>query len=183
MQGGSASSGKHERRRIDGDHRRRSRTKTMAWRRCRASRGAWLGGEEEGVAAELLSSAEGRGVAGDGCYGERRRWVRRVREREREGRGRSTGERGDKARGSGRHREEAPRRRAGGGGRQTSWWRGAPAVRARRPHAWPTGARRTTAVVGWAGLLGRPAGWAAQVSFSLFFLFLFLFNITATLLN
>ena len=97
--------------------------------------------------------------------------------RERE-RGSSTGERGDRARGSGRHPEEASRRRAGGGGRQTSWWRGAPVVRARRPHAWPTGARRTTAVVGWAGLLGRPAGWAAQggaqVSFSLFNYFCFL---------
>ena len=69
--------------------------------------------------------------------------------REREGAARER-ER-DKARGSGRHREEAPRRRAGEGGRQTSWWRGAPAVRARRPHAWPTGARRTTEVVGWAG--------------------------------
>ena len=45
-------------------------------RRCRASGGARLGGEEEGVEAELLSSAEGRGVAGDGCYGERRRGVR-----------------------------------------------------------------------------------------------------------
>ena len=98
-------------------------------------------------------------MVGDGGYGERRRrWCSAVREREGAARERE----GDKARGSGRHREEAPRRRAGGGGRQTSWWRGAPAVRARRPHAWPTGARRTTAVVGWAGLLGRPAGWAAQ---------------------
>ena len=57
----------------------------MAWRRCRASRGAWLGGEEEGVEAELLSSAEGRGVAGGGCYGEQRRWwCSTVRERARE---------------------------------------------------------------------------------------------------
>ena len=42
-------------------------------------------------------------------------------------------------------------------------------------------------MVGWAGLLGRPAGWAAQggaqVSFPPYFLFLFLFNISATLLN
>ena len=36
-------------------------------------------------------------------------------------------------------------------GKQASRWRGAVAVRARRPHARPTGARRTTAVVGWAG--------------------------------
>ena len=38
----------------------------------------------------------------------------------------------------------------GRAGKQASRWRGAVA-RARRPHAWPTGARRTTAVVGWAG--------------------------------
>ena len=74
-----------------------------------------------------------------------------MRKRERAARERER----DKARGSGRHREEAPRRRAGEGGRQTSWWRGAPAVRARRPHAWPTGARRMTAVVGWASMLGQ----------------------------
>ena len=129
---------------------------------------ACRGGEGRPVAAAMANG-------GDGCV--------RTRERESEGKGEKHGREGGEARGSGRHREEAPRRRAGGGGRQTSWWRGAPAVRARRPHAWPTGARRTTAVVGWAGLLGRPAGWAAQVSFSLFFLFLFLFNISATLLN
>ena len=116
-------------------------------------------------------------MVGDGGYGERRRrWGSAVREREGAARERE----GDKARGSGRHREEAPRRRAGGGGRQTSWWRGAPAVRARRPHAWPTGARRTTAVVGWAGLLGRPAGWAAQggaqVSSSCYLFFCFLIS-------
>jgi len=69
----SACSGKLGRRRIDGDHRRRSRTKTMAWRRSRASRGAWLGGEEEGVGAELEGVSErlrngcgrGSGVGGD----------------------------------------------------------------------------------------------------------------------
>ena len=45
----------------------------MAWRRCRASRGAWLGGEEEGVEAELEGVSErlrdgcgrGSGVGGD----------------------------------------------------------------------------------------------------------------------
>ena len=110
----------------------------------------WGGRGSRGGAPELVGGARG---------GRRRRLWRtaatvvfgRERERERVARERE----GDKARGSGRHREEAPQRRAGGGGRQTSWWRGAPAVRARRPHAWPTGARRTTAVVGWAGLLGQ----------------------------
>ena len=45
----------------------------MAWRRSRASRGAWLGGEEEGVEAELEGVSErlrdgcgrGSGVGGD----------------------------------------------------------------------------------------------------------------------
>ena len=106
----------------------------------------WGGRGSRGGAPELVGGARGG----------RRRWLWRTaatvvfgREIEREGAARER-ER-DKARGSGRHREETPRRRAGEGGRQTGWWRGAPAVRARRPHAWPTGARRTTAVVGWAG--------------------------------
>ena len=99
--------------------------------------------------------------------------------REREGAARER-ER-DKARGSGRHREEAPRRRAGEGGRQTSWWRGAPAVRARRPHAWPTGARRTTAVVGWAGLLGQRRQVRSPGKVSLFY-FCFLIFLTFVLI-
>ena len=45
----------------------------MAWRRSRASRGAWLGGEEEGVGAELPGASvrlrdgcgRGSGVGGD----------------------------------------------------------------------------------------------------------------------
>ena len=71
----------------------------MAWRRCRASRGAWLGGEEEGVEAELLSSAEGRGVAGGyGCDGGALRWlsvvlqIERGREPERAERGIAVGD-------------------------------------------------------------------------------------------
>ena len=74
--GVEAGSGTRWRRRIDGDGGRSPRRKTMAWRRCRASRGAWLGGEEEGVEAELLSSAEGRGVAGGyGCDDGALRWL------------------------------------------------------------------------------------------------------------
>ena len=163
MQGGSASSGKYERRRIDGDHRRRSRTKTMAWRRCRASRGAWLGGEEEGVAAELLSSAEGRGVAGDGCYGVRRRWwCSAVRERARERREelreseREQGRAWRRSRPSRRGGEGQAGRRAGGVAR----WR------ARAPGTLPSlcrGRRRQRREAGWAACwLGQPAGWAAQ---------------------
>ena len=159
MQGGSASSGKHERRRIDGDHRRQSRTKTMAWRRCRASRGAWLGGEEEGGAAELLSSAEGRGVAGDGCYGKRRRWwCSAVRERERgregESRARVRESRGEGVASSGASRRGGEGRQAG---EQVAWRGGA---RARRPHSPPSvededdrGGRRAGPPTGWAGQL------------------------------
>ena len=154
------------------DHRRRSRTKTMAWRRCRASRGAWLGGEEEGVAAELLSSAEGRGVAGDGCYGERRRrWCSAVRERER-GRGRKEPGRVRESRGDRDGLRESStrpgaRRQAGGG-------RAAARARARSSFGARGGRRRRATVLGWVGCwLGRPAGWAAQVSFSSLFCFLF----------
>ena len=156
MQGGSASSGKHERRRIDGDHRRRSRTKTMAWRRCRASRGAWLGGEEEGVEAELLSSAEGRGVAGGyGCDGGALRWLSVVLQIE-GGRELERAERRDSGRGGRGHlrgvagdvqgEEEAARQ--GGGGRG-AW--------PRAPGACPSSWQRRKAT-GEGGGLGRPDG-------------------------
>ena len=63
----------------------------MAWRRCRASRGAWLGGEEEGIEAELPGASVRRG-GGGGREGARRwRRLRSVRagerEQRREGRG------------------------------------------------------------------------------------------------
>ena len=65
-------------------------------------------------------------------------------------------ERREEPRASEREQGEAWRRpghrgKEGRAGRQGERWRGTVAVRARRPHAWPTGARRTTAVVGWAG--------------------------------
>ena len=78
----------------------------------------------------------------------------------------------------------------GRAGRQPSRWRGAVA-RARAGHT-PlplSGRRRQRREVGWAGCwLGQPAGWAAQWRspgrfFLLSFCFLFLFNISATLLN
>ena len=43
--------------------------KTARWRRCRASGEAWLGGEGEGVAAELLDMSERRGGDGGRDYG------------------------------------------------------------------------------------------------------------------
>ena len=69
----------------------------------------------------------------------------RVRERARGEPGESEREQGGGVASSGASSEE------GMAGKQGERWRGAVAVRARRPHAWPTGARRTTAVVGWAG--------------------------------
>ena len=71
------------------------------------------------------------------------------RERERE-RGRREPGRVRESRGRGVASSRASSEE-GRAGRQGERWRGAVAVRARRPHAWPTGARRTTAVVGWAG--------------------------------
>ena len=43
--------------------------KTARWRRRRASGEAWLGGEGEGVAAELLDMSERRGGDGERDYG------------------------------------------------------------------------------------------------------------------
>ena len=40
------------------------------WRRCRASGGAWVRGEEEGVEAEPLSASARLGVAGGHGYGD-----------------------------------------------------------------------------------------------------------------
>ena len=45
------------------------RLKTARWRRCRVSGEAWLGGEGEGVAAELLDRSERRGGDGERDYG------------------------------------------------------------------------------------------------------------------
>ena len=49
--------------------RRVPRLKTIRWRRCRASGDAWLGGEGEGVVAELLDRSERRGGVGEHDYG------------------------------------------------------------------------------------------------------------------
>ena len=49
--------------------RRVPRLKTIRWRRCRASNDAWLGGEGESVAVELLDRSERRGGDGERDYG------------------------------------------------------------------------------------------------------------------
>ena len=130
----------------------------------------WGGRGSCGGASELLGGARGgrsqwlRRTAATVCFG-------RERERAREKRGRVSESRGDRDGLRASSTRPGGRWQAGGG---------RAAVRARRPHAWPTGARRTTAVVGWAGLLGRPAGWAAQggaqVSSSCYFFFCFLIS-------
>ena len=61
------------------------RLKTARWQRCRASGEAWLGGDGEGVAAELLDMSERRGGGSGGNYGERRRGSRSAITREGEG--------------------------------------------------------------------------------------------------
>ena len=147
------------------------------WRRCSASGTSWLGGEDEGVEAELLRVSKRRG-GGCGCgYGERRRPARSaVRERER-GRGRKEPGRVRESRGDRDGLRESStrpgaRRQAGGG-------RAAVRVRARSSFGARGGRRRRAAVVGWAGCwLGRPAGWAAQWRSpgKLLLLYIFLFS-------
>ena len=147
-------------RRVRGRRRRR-------WRRCRASGGLWIGGEEEGVEAEL-PGASVRRVEHGGC-GNRRRW-RRLRsvaggETEERGGGRSRGEgegrggRGCVASREGPGKEEAARQGGGGLlGRACASTQLLPLARGRRQGG--------VAVVGWAAL-GRSCWatrWASQVS-------------------
>ena len=120
-------------------------------------------------------------MAGDGCYGERRRrWCSAVsegaRERREEPRGREREQGGGVA--SSRDTEA---RRGGQAGRERG---GVARWRARAPATLPSlcrGRRRQRREAGWAACwLGRPAGWAAQggaqVSFSLLFFFCFLIS-------
>ena len=85
-------------RRVRGRRRRR-------WRQCRASGGLWIGGEEEGVEAELLGASARLGVAGGHGYGDDDGELRSVAggETEERGGGRSR-ERGRSERGSGTSR-------------------------------------------------------------------------------
>ena len=73
--------------------RRVPRLKTIRWRRCRASGDAWLGGEDEGVEAELMGSSEGRGSGYGGSYDDRQRGTRSAIA------GESEGDEGESARG------------------------------------------------------------------------------------
>ena len=113
---------------------------------------AWLGGEDEGVEAELMGSSEGRGGVCGGNYGDRRRGTCSAVTGEREG-----------------DEEESERVREGDVG--VAWhFRASPGrrrkqevadvSRGRRPRApRPSGARRTT--TGSASRLGR-ARWLGQ---------------------
>ena len=55
---------------MTGGGRRIRRLKTARWRRCRASGGPWIDGEEEGVEAELLGASARLGVVGGHGYGD-----------------------------------------------------------------------------------------------------------------
>ena len=119
-------------------------------------------------------------MAGDGCYGERRRrWCSAVSEGARERREEPRGSEREQGGGVASSRGiEA--RRGGQAGRERG---GVARWRARAGHT-PlplSGRRRQRRETGWAACwLGRPAGWAAQggaqVSFSLLFIFLFLIS-------
>ena len=127
--------------------------------------------------AELVDCSDALEGRGGYDYGERWRRARSGgRERENQGRGRNerVGERCGASRGVVRSIQSDEGRTGRQGGRR---WRGA-AVRARRARAWPTGARRTTAVVGWAGLLGQRRQVRSPGKF--FFPILFFFSIFLT---
>ena len=124
---------------------------------------AWWGGRgSRGGASELLGGARGG----------RRRWLRRTaatvcfgreRERAREKRGRVSESRGDRDGLRTSSTRPGGRRQAGGG-------RAAARARARSSFGAWGGRRRGATVLGWVDCwLGRPAGWAAQVSLSPFF--------------
>ena len=130
--------------------------KTTAWGRCRASWGAWLGGEEEGVEAELLSSAEGRGVAGGyGCDGGALQWLSVVLQIEG---GRELERAGRKDSGRGRLRGVARGlgEEAGGG----ACVRGA--FSRRQQQLWGEGRKTTGGNAWWAGPHRSWAGWATR---------------------
>ena len=126
----------------------------------------WGGRGSRGGAPELIGGARGgrrqwlRRTAATVCFG-------RERERARENRGRVRESRGDRDGLRASSTRPGARRQAGGG-------RAAVRARARSSFGARGGRRRGATVLGWVGcLLGRPAGWAAQVSFSLFFCFCF----------
>ena len=124
----------------------------------------WGGRGSCGGASELLGGARGgrrqwlRRTAATVCFG-------REREREREKRGRVSESRGDRDGLRTSSTRPGGRRQAGGG-------RAAARARARSSFGAWGGRRRGATVLGWVGCwLGRPAGWAAQVSLPLSFLF------------
>ena len=122
----------------------------------------WGGRGSCGGASELVGGARGG----------RRRWLWRTAatvvfgragERARESRGRVRESRGNRDGLRASSTRPGGRRQAGGG-------RAAVRARARSSFGAWGGRRRRATVLGWVGCwLGRPAGWAAQVSFSPFF--------------
>ena len=101
--------------------------------------------------AELVGTSEGRGGSSGDDYGERRRGWRSAMAAASEGEGEGRSEEVDRIRTAPATSPSASRWQGRG---QAGWWCGGTAVRARRPHACPTGARTTTTGTGPVGRLG-----------------------------
>ena len=120
---------------------------------------------------EFMDSTEGRGDGSGDDYGERRRGWRSAMAAASEGEGEGRSEEVDRIGTAPAMLPSASRWQGRG---QAGWWRGGTAVRARRPHACPTGARTTTTGTGPVGWLGCIVP-GCQVSFFSIFVFCFLF--------
>ena len=132
---------------IHGGRRRRRRRRRLHG----ALRLAWLGGELQSEEAELLRVSERRGGDGGCGNGEWRRRQRSGAVRESKGESEGKNEEVDR---TGTAPATSPSASRWQGRGQAGWWRGGTAVRARRPHACPTGARTTTTGTGPVGRLG-----------------------------
>ena len=131
---------------IHGGRRRRRRRRRLHG----ALRLAWLGGELQSEEVELLRVSERRGGDGGCGNGEWRRRQRSGAVRESKGEGEGKNEEVDRI---GTALATSPSASRWQGRGQAGWWRGGTGVRARRPHACPTGARTTTTGTGPVGRL------------------------------
>ena len=132
---------------IHGGRRRRRRRRRLHG----TLRLAWLGGELQSEEAELLRVSKRRGGDGGCGNGEWRRRQRSGAVRESKGESEGKNEEVDRT-GTAPATSLSASRWQGRG--QAGWWRGGTAVRARRPHACPIGARTTTTGTGPVGRLG-----------------------------
>ena len=137
------------RRSGDGDPRRPEAKKATATAP-RDAPACVLGGELQSEEAELLRVSERRGGDGGCGNGEWRRRQRSGAVRESKGESEGKNEEVDR---TGTAPATSPSASRWQGRGQAGWWRGGTAVRARRPHACPTGARTTTTGTGPVGRL------------------------------